>query len=111
MTGLGVISRVRFLVSLIVKEGDNQIHKLEVEQVIYFSKYNVVLADVDNEFWSEQGIMHNPSTSIVTHIFIPLDGLLQSGGAIGEQTTLIGGSYDSWSPNKVSQSCERHFTI
>ncbi len=50
MTRLGVISRVRFLVSLIVKEGDNQIHKLEVEQVIYFSKYNVVLADVDNEF-------------------------------------------------------------
>ena len=43
-------SRVRFLVSLIVKEGDNQVHKSEVEQVIYFSKYNVVLADVDNEF-------------------------------------------------------------
>ncbi len=31
-------SRVRFLGSLKVKEGDNQIHKLEVEQVIYFSK-------------------------------------------------------------------------
>ena len=43
-------SRVRFLVSLKGKEEDNQIHKLEVEQVIYFSKYNVVSADVDNEF-------------------------------------------------------------
>ncbi len=43
-------SRVRFLVSLKVKERDNQVHKSEVEQVIYFSKYNVVLADVNNEF-------------------------------------------------------------
>ncbi len=30
-------------------------------------------------------------TCIVTHIFIPLDGLLQSDCAIGERTTLIGG--------------------
>ena len=50
LTRLGVISRVRFLVSLKVKEGDNQVHKSEVEQVIYFSKYSVVLADVNNEF-------------------------------------------------------------
>ena len=49
LTRLGVISQVRFLVSLKVKEGDNQVHKSEVEQVIYFSKYSVVLADVDNE--------------------------------------------------------------
>ena len=34
-------SQVQFLVSLKVKEGDNQVHKSEVEQVIYFSK-NIV---------------------------------------------------------------------
>ncbi len=50
MTRLGVTQGFDFLVSLIVKEGDNQVHKSEVEQVIYFSKYSVVLADVDNEF-------------------------------------------------------------
>ena len=43
-------SRVRFLVSLKFKEKDNQVHKLESNTGIYFSKHSVVLADVDNEF-------------------------------------------------------------
>ncbi len=40
-------SRVQFLVSLRIKNGTIRSTSQSVEQVIYFSKYNVVLADVN----------------------------------------------------------------
>ena len=43
-------SRVQFLVSLKLKKGTIRSTGQSVIQVIYFSKYNVVLADVNNEF-------------------------------------------------------------
>ena len=83
------------------KEGDNQVHKSECWTGYFFSKYIVVLADVNNEFWSKQGM-----SLALWHAFLYPWVVCRNRRTDHPDWWK---RHDSWSSNTVSQSWERQF--